>query len=164
MITIPFPRLNEIFSVMKFWDGGGRWVRETLPGDSTAHWISGKFWSNWVNLVVLVEWYLTTPLDQFIICWKGQVLVPSVADPEGLADTVMVPIQFDYRLWSPSNKDINVRYWETLNSPLAECLDPPTWCGPSSQMSGSAIVYHASVWAHDITANKRQARMNENRN
>jgi len=23
------------------------------------------------------------------------------------------PIQFGYRLWSPSNKEINVRYWET---------------------------------------------------
>jgi len=25
----------------------------------------------------------------------------------------------------PSNEEINMRYWETLNSPLAECLDLP---------------------------------------
>ena len=37
----------------------------------------------------------------------------------------MVPIQFGYRLWFPSNEEINVRYWETYGiGPQAEYLDP----------------------------------------
>ena len=33
------------------------------------------------------------------------------------------PIQLGYRLWSPSKEEINMRYWKTLNWPIAKCLD-----------------------------------------
>ena len=42
----------------------------------------------------------------------------------GRENSTMVPIQLGYRLWLPSNEEMNVRYWETLNCPLVECLDP----------------------------------------
>ena len=36
----------------------------------------------------------------------------SVADSEGKSGHGL-PIQCDYRLWPPSNEEVNVRYWET---------------------------------------------------
>jgi len=46
----------------------------------------------------------------------------AVADPGGKSGNY--PIQFGYKLFPPSNKETNMRYWETLNwPPLAECLD-----------------------------------------
>ena len=53
----------------------------------------------------------------------------AVADPGGKSGNY--PIQFGYKLFPPSNKETNMRYWETLNwPPLAECLD---WCGPLAE-------------------------------
>ena len=47
-------------------------------------------------------------------------------------------IQFGYRLWAPSDEEINVKYWEILNCPLAECLDQ--W--RPNQVHGSASEHH----------------------
>ena len=78
---------------------------------------------NFLQLIFLCRFLsfssFTSDFFSCLPCLQFQTITHT--DPEE-ANSAMLPIQFGCKL-SPSNEEINVRYWETFNCPPAECLD-----------------------------------------
>jgi len=66
------------------------------------------------------EWFEPNTTDKNI-AEKKNGTIELIEEPESVADPAggnpAMALHPVYRLWAPSNEEVNMRYWDTLNCP-----------------------------------------------